>query len=344
MARLTGDGSVGALTRRLVDLGVVTAADVHDFGIRGRDLSRSNAVALVEVGDGRRYVVKRLLEPDEPSQGTPQQERDLYRLVARLPELADWVPGVAHLGEVGDVLVLDFRTDAETALARAARCGWSDGVLASELGTALGGWHRASRAHRGRLAETGPPWVLRALSSERPAFLHANPSVAGFLSTLEGGWLPEWLVSVAAGWHSDAAVHGDLQFDNCLVGRNGGITFVDWECAGRGDPAWDVGALAAELLTQSPARDPASVVPVLSGTVRLLFESYRRASADPGDEHAFAVRALAYTGARLVLRSLQLASRGEEPLAAECRRHVELARTLSDSSALVDVVSGRRAA
>jgi hypothetical protein len=344
MARLTEGGSLGPLTRRLVDLGVVSAADVHRYGIRGRDLSRSNAVARVEVGDGRCYVIKRLRQVDERAQGTPEQERELYQLVATHRELRVWVPRAAHIGEVGDVLVLDFRADSETVLARVARNGWSDGLLATELGRALGGWHLASRPfHRG-LTDDGPPWVFRALSMERPSFLRTNPAVADFLSTLEGGWLPAWLRTVASGWQADAVIHGDLQFDNCLVGRNGGVTFVDWEFAGRGDPAWDLGALTAELLTQSPAQDAASAAPVLSGPARQLLAAYNRADRDPEDQRGFAVRALAYTAARLVLRSLQLAARGEDALAAECHRHVELARALADTPALVHMVSGRRVA
>jgi aminoglycoside phosphotransferase (APT) family kinase protein len=56
------------------------------------------------------------------------------------------------------------------------------------------------------------------------------------------------------GWRTDAFVHRDLRWENCLVSRdpaNGRwtrLTIVDWELAGRGDAAWDLGTLLASYL------------------------------------------------------------------------------------------------
>ena len=55
--------------------------------------------------------------------------------------------------------------------------------------------------------------------------------------------------------HEDAFVHGDLRWENCLAiaapgSRRRTRTFViDWELAGRGEAALDVGTVLAEYLS-----------------------------------------------------------------------------------------------
>ncbi|WP_062383332.1 phosphotransferase [Demequina iriomotensis] len=343
MAGLTAPHALGPLTRRLLALALVTPEDVHRHGLRARDLSRSHAVALVEAGDARRYVVKELQRADERSQGTPEQERALYGAVAAHPELRAWTAGVVHLGDVDDVLVLDYLAGAESVVARAARTGWSDGELATHLGAALGGWHAAARPRLGAFEAVEPPWVLRVLEPDRPGFVRTNDAVAEALATLDGGPLARWLRVLREGWRDDAVIHGDLQFDNCLVEPSGRITFVDWECAGRGDAAWDLAALAAELISRSPARDAASMTPVLSGAVRLLVAAYAEHDEAAGGASALAGRVVPYAGARLLLRALQIASREDgEPgaISPAVRWHLTLAEAVASAPDLAAAVSG----
>jgi Ser/Thr protein kinase RdoA (MazF antagonist) len=64
-----------------------------------------------------------------------------------------------------------------------------------------------------------------------------------------------------------ALVHGDVRWDNCLAvatarsHRRTGVVLVDWEVAGRGTAAFDVGAVLAEYLLSwvgsIPIVDPA---------------------------------------------------------------------------------------
>ncbi|MFE7541885.1 phosphotransferase [Streptomyces platensis] len=50
-------------------------------------------------------------------------------------------------------------------------------------------------------------------------------------------------------------LHGDLKFDNILAAVDGtAVRIIDWECAGRGMPERDLGALAASLLTETIRR------------------------------------------------------------------------------------------
>jgi thiamine kinase-like enzyme len=85
------------------------------------------------------------------------------------------------------------------------------------------------------------------------------------------------------GWSAVALVHRDVKWANCIA-VGGAIKLVDWEMAGWGDPAWDIGSALAEL-----AARPAAAV--------ALWRAYAAARApDPGLRD----RALRFAGARLV--------------------------------------------
>lgn len=316
------------LARYLLEVGLVSPADVHRNGLEARDAGMSHAVAVVTLRDGRGFVVKELLRPVDDDQGTPERERAVYRLASAHAALTDFVPAVVHLGEGSPFLVLDLRADGESVASRAARTGWSDGQLARHLGSTVGSWHERSRRYRTTLPRARVPWVLRALDADRPSFLRSNTFVADFLETAAGPSLHPSLLATQRLWRATGVVHGDLRFDNCLVGPTGRVTFVDWECGGRGDPVWDLATLAQELISASSARDAASCVPVLSGAVRLLMESYAVACPSEAWNATGAARLVGFTAARLLQRALQLAARGTPEVESERDRHRALSVVL----------------
>jgi len=320
----TGGASTAALTRHLLDVGLITPSDVHRHGLRARDTGMSHAVAIVELGDGRGFVVKELRDPEERSQGTPEQERAVYGMAARHPELAGFVVGVPALGAGTPFLVLERRADVESGLSRAARTGWTDGQLAIRLGGAIGAWHELSASYRAELPDPRLPWVLRTFESDRPPFVRQVPAVAELLERLETGPLPQLLTETARLWRTDAAIHGDLRFDNCLVGAADQITFIDWEFGGQGDAAWDVAALGQEFVTSSPASDGPSLAPVLGGTVAWLVDAYLGARSGFRADADWVDRLRRFTGARLFKRALQLAAAAEpeRPVDTEPERPV----------------------
>lgn len=329
--------SLARLTRHLLEIGLVSASEVHRAGLLASDAGMSHAVAVVTLGDGRGFVVKELLESADASQGSPDQERGIYRLAARVPTLATFLAPVVDLGDGRPFIVLALQND-ESVASRAARTGWSDGELGRFLGHALGTWHELSRPHAEDLTPLPVPWVLRAIGPDRPTFLLSNVHVVAFLDSLDASTLARGLADGAALWRASGVVHGDLRFDNCLIDPHGRTTFVDWECGGLGDPLWDVATILQELISASSARDATACVPVLTGAARLMLEAYR-ASCPSEDWAAGPIRLGHYTVARLLQRAFQLAARGQSELIEERDRHLGLAAALLSEPVVSDAVT-----
>ena len=63
------------------------------------------------------------------------------------------------------------------------------------------------------------------------------------------------LDGLLASWTPTAAIHGDVRWDNCLVLPGGDhsdwphLQVIDWEVAGPGEPARDIGAFFGEYLS-----------------------------------------------------------------------------------------------
>jgi aminoglycoside phosphotransferase (APT) family kinase protein len=75
-------------------------------------------------------------------------------------------------------------------------------------------------------------------------------------------------------WTSTALIHHDVKWQNCLLvpgqsGKTWALKLIDWEFAGWGDPAWDVGSVFAAFLTawvHSMRIDDGSAPQALPGT------------------------------------------------------------------------------
>lgn|GEM_PF-3957714 len=243
----------GAIVRRLLDAGVLRAADVVDGEVVLSDLSQSNCVYALDDATGRALVVKAGRGERPLDQGSREREHQLYRAVADHPAVAAEAPVPELVADLGDVLVLRRVSRGDTLGAR-----YRDGGLAAidgaALGRAIGTWHRLgdvlltadpSWAGRGRL-----PWVMRSLTMDRAELASLHPPLAELADRLrETGPLVEVVEQAAAAWRPDALVHGDVRWDNALVAGDGpAVTLVDWEFADHGDAGWDLASAVVEAV------------------------------------------------------------------------------------------------
>lgn len=314
------------IVRRLIDAGLLSTRDVVDGGLTVVDLSRSNAVCLVDAGAGGRYVAKVTAAEGDDQQGSGAVEALLYERVAADPGLAAVAPIPALVSRLDDLLVLAPVGDGEGLAQRLRDKGAtsSDGRL---LGDALGRWRAiASRLPGGELPGR-LPWALVALAEERPTFLDKHPATRRLGELLRDQPALRRALGAAAGsWRRESVIHGDVRWDNVVVaaGPDGGgdrLLFVDLEFADWGDPAWDAAGAVAEPLavaatTQVGQDEPRFAVTDLRtagryvrnlrGFLACFVASYRVAAGPTADEDLR--RGMAFVPARLVQAAFQHAA------------------------------------
>jgi hypothetical protein len=165
------------------------------------------------------------------------------------------------------------------------------------LGVALGEWRRVSeRFVDGDLPDSSP-WVLRSLEPEPPTVVAQNAGVAQLAQSLRADErVRDGLERLRGDWRPEAAIHGDVRWDNAVVGRDPAtgrerVLLVDWEYLGLGDPGWDVaGAVAeaialesgSELALEGPEQQPdpfdlPALTAAVEGPLASFASAYRRA-------------------------------------------------------------------
>jgi aminoglycoside phosphotransferase (APT) family kinase protein len=140
-------------------------------------------------------------------------------------------------------------------------------------------------------------------------------------------------------WRGETVIHGDIKFDNILVGverklpepAGEAVWIVDWEFVQIGDPAWDLGSALHDFLvfwTSSMPLDPhlsaeAQIdqahypLIVLRPAIRALWQGYHLAAGlgilgSALDAEDLLGRAVRFSGARLILAAHELSLEQEQ--------------------------------
>jgi hypothetical protein len=168
------------------------------------------------------------------------------------------------------------------------------------------------------------PLAFFLLAPDPGVYRFASSSALELVKIVQGSrTLRDHLQALRAEWRSEALVHGDLRWDNCVAWARPGssrrtrITLVDWELAGIGDPAWDVGTVFSEYLSAWLLSTPvAAEIPLAWATahaelplermhpaIQAFWSAYQReteATAPSATGGERLVRAVKYAAARLI--------------------------------------------
>lgn len=290
--------------RAALSRGWIDARDVHE-GVRAWDASRSHDVTVVEVGDAGLVVKRYRRTADDDVQGSRARELAAYRAASTSVSLADVIPTVIS-DDPGGPLVVERVRGTDLATLRRGRHR-HDGALLTRVAAALGRWHRATVD-----VDAPPfrPWILDAFSDHRPSFLVTNEGARAFIDRAPPD-LAGVLRSLADRWRVETLVHGDLRPDNVIVDEDR-EAFIDWETAGQGDPAWDLGSLLSGILADAGIREVGGrLTPVVRDALHAVVAGYATTAHPP--TAGWDERLGLACAARLAQRAVQVAGTAPEP-------------------------------
>jgi len=236
----------------LGSLGLVKPGEADAEDLTVVEASRRNCVHLATTRQGRTFVVK---QASPRTASTLAHEAGVLRVLADMPALAARVPAVVCEEPDRDRLVLETPAGARDWAANHA-AGRFPRIPAQVLGRTLAALHRVP----GDALPALPPGSDRAWGLSLPAPEHER-----LLDMSAGSQEVVARVQANAGMcrrldelrdecADDATVHGDLRWDNCLAlaapgaARRTRLVLIDWELAGSGPAAFDVGTVVAEYL------------------------------------------------------------------------------------------------
>jgi hypothetical protein len=248
------------------------------------DASRRNRNFKVVREDGSGYVIKQGLGAER--RRTIAHEADVYGLLESCPPAPALRAALSRcygFDAAAALLILELHADAQSLL------DWYDArtrfprALAAALGEALGALHGATAASNwtgdGEIQPFVPlPFRLRC--PDIPVFSILSGASIELVRVIQGSAeLMNGLDAAARDWRVEALVHADARWDNWIVlpraePREPRVKLVDWELAGLGDPAWDVGAVFADYL-----RCWISSAPCLESPEEALYRARRPISA-----------------------------------------------------------------
>jgi aminoglycoside phosphotransferase (APT) family kinase protein len=329
---MTGDAA--DIVRFLLERGYLEPAEITHGTIVVRDASRRNRNVSVVRADRPSYFVKYGLPGVRRL--TLQREAAVYQVLDRASEPGG--PARAESARFAACFVAYHPDDALlivellTPSSSLADRFYGDPryrlapPLASRLGSALGALHRAFGEQAHQLATPGAvgsttPAILWLHRPDADAYDLLSSAARELVAAIQAApALCEHIERLRDELGQTTLVHGDVRWDNCRVltptrQDAAAIRFVDWEFAGLGDPAWDVGSGFAELLSYWLSSAPASnqVSPpdlvalarcplrTVQQAIGRFWTAYARAAGLDGvDGTRFQVRAVRCAAARLI--------------------------------------------
>ncbi len=282
----------------LLARGLVARRSVVAGALRIADVSSRNRNFRVSGGRGESYLLKQGIVAD--SAESLVNEVALYRrLAAAGGPLAAAIPRLYGFDAARGVLVLEWIADGEDLYrhhAHRARCSVA---LAAALGRVLAAVHRV--APDGEELRRDAPWVLSLHRPRLDALRYLSAASIELIKAIQrDAPFARGLDDLREDWRVEALVHRDVKWANCIVARPGAIKLVDWEMAGWGDPALDVGSAFGEFLgwrLRSGGDRRAAREPAIAAFWRA-YASARRIDSEGARE--LLVRAVPYSAARLV--------------------------------------------
>ena len=243
------------LTRYLFEKDLLEPDSIVSGDLDIRDASRRNRNFKVLRKQSRCYFLKQGIGP----LASLEREAAVYRFLRLLPaklDIVESLPTVILHDDAQRTLVIEMAHRSETVDEYCFRCGRIPMWVGGRLGRALGDLHRLRRDESPpQEFEVEAPWVFAIHEPRLRVFWGASEANLSLIRIIqEHSGLRAELEGLRDAWRAEALIHGDLKAANLVVeggptGRSRrGFKIIDWELAGYGDPAWDVGSVLSDCL------------------------------------------------------------------------------------------------
>jgi thiamine kinase-like enzyme len=231
----------------LLDRGLLNREALVAGAVRIQSASRRNHNFFVENDHGPSFFVKQGIS--DGTAATIGREAAFYQHAPNAShELARHLP--RFIAFIPDECVLVLEMVSEAASSRSARRRRITPSYFRRLGAALALLHDQTELEGVANDQRPAPLIVR-LASLTPHEL-STISAAGveLIRTIQG--YPGYeavLNGVYGNPPASCLTHNDLKAGNCLIGPGKVPILVDWEFVALGDPAWDIGCLLADFLS-----------------------------------------------------------------------------------------------
>lgn len=192
---------------------------------------------------------------------TLQREATFYQILRDRPAFTHYARIAPHLVDYDPAamtLIVELLPNCENLTEYHLRMGGFPEEIAQVVGAQMGSYHLSAKdiVRKPLNRALFPhliPWIFLVdegtLADSR--FGVAGLQLSNLLRTYPG--LLDQVRQLAPGWQFDCIVHGDLKWDNLLIGQadTGGLRFhvIDWELVDVGDASWDVASVLAAYLS-----------------------------------------------------------------------------------------------
>jgi Ser/Thr protein kinase RdoA (MazF antagonist) len=245
----------------LFERGLATRDSVVNGCIEISEVSRRNRNFKVRQRNGPGYFLKQVRRWEPETLRTLQAEAQCYQLATEQEVFADLrgiVPRFHSYDPRRAVLVTELLDGAETVTEHHFRSDTFPVAVAEQLGRAFGSYHRKAAAN-GAPAVNGlfprrAAWALSLHDMPPQSVQDGSGGIFQMLGMIrQFPQFAEAFEKLRSEWRSDAVIHSDIKWDNCLLctDTDGSPTLkvVDWEMADWGDSCWDVAAIFSAYLS-----------------------------------------------------------------------------------------------
>lgn len=250
----------------LLEKELITTESIVNGDLKMIDASRKNRNVKALRRKGTSYLLKQPNISDQYSKYTIQREAKLYNLIQNeiaFIDLRSIMPNFFYFDTQMNILIIEYVENAQSLndYSYNLNVGEFPTEPALKLGIIIATYHNAFKEYINDhkisfLPKIFPFSVLFIAHPGPDIFSHLSPANLQLIKVIQK--YPEligFLEDISHDCYAQTLIHGDMKWDNIILthhnynDRNFQMRIVDWELAGIGDPAWDIGCILQDFIS-----------------------------------------------------------------------------------------------